>query len=797
MSSPADEAALVWELLGTASGACATPAGLPAGGWLPARVPGSVGQALATAGAGAGDLDASDWWLRTRVRLAPPAAGSRRVLVLGGLATIAEVFVAGRLVLESSSMFISHEIDLSDLPEGEVEIAICVRALAPLLAESRRPRARWRTRIADANLRFFRTTLLGRMPGVAPGPPVAGAVGDVRIERRERPELTALRVRTRLDGADGVVEVSAQVQGAAQVAVTVGDERALLDGNGAATLRLSAPAQWWPHTHGEPALHTLRLLASGEDGRERVLCERRIGFRELSFLGDPDGVPQLVAGGVPVFVRGVVWTPCPREQLRPTLELLRDAGLNAIRIAGTTAYERPEFHDLCDELGILVWQDAMFANFDYPVADPGFRELVGREIEQLLDAVGWRPSLAVICGGSEIEQQAAMMGREPLAGRGELTAELLPALIAAAGVEVSYVPSAPSGGALPFRFDRGVSHYFGIGAYRRPLADARTAGIRFAAECLAFANVPDDAALAGIAPGTDAWKAGVPRDAGADWDFDDVRDHYLHELHSVDPASLRETDPARYLALSREVTGELMAHVFGEWRRAESPCSGGIVLWARDLAPGAGWGLLDDRGRPKLALGHLRRVWAPLALWLTDEGLGGLAVHVANDGAAAVTATLRVALARDSGAPVAIAERELELAPRSVAAFDVEELIGRFCDASWAYRFGPCAHAAAIATLTPADGCFVAPAAWFPPGKTAAAAAADVRVRRLDGAVEIESDRLLRGTRIELPGAHPAADGFVVDPGRPLHVPLMGDDGRNCGRLTALNLTAPVTIPPR
>ena len=77
----------------------------------------------------------------------------------------------------------------------------------------------------------------------------------------------------------------------------------------------------------------------------------------------------------------------------------------------------------------------------------------------------------------------------------------------------------------------------------------------------------------------------------------------------------------------------------------------------------------------------------------------------------------------------AIAERELELAPRSVAAFDAEELIGRFCDASWAYRFGPCAHAAAIATLTPADGCFVTPAAWFPPGKTATAAAADVPQR--------------------------------------------------------------------
>lgn len=796
MSSRADGQTLVWELLGAVSGTCATPAELPAGGWLQARVPGTVAQALDAAGVDGGDLDASDWWFRTTVQLAPVPAGGRRVLVLDGLATIAEVYVAGQPVLESDSMFLAHEVELGDLPAGQAELAICIRALAPLLAESRRPRARWRTRIADSNLRFLRTTLLGRMPGIAPGPAVAGPFREVRIEQREPPELTELCVRTRLDGADGVVEVRAQVAGAAQVSVTVAGERALLD-DGVATLRLNAPAQWWPHTHGDPALHTLRLLATGGDGRERVLCERRIGFRELSFLDDPDGIPQLVAGAVPVFVRGVVWTPCPADELRATLELLRDCGLNMIRIAGTTVYERPEFHDLCDELGILVWQDAMFANFDYPIADPQFRASVEQEIEQLFDAVGWRPSLAVICGGSEVEQQAAMMGREPLAGRGELTAELLPALINAAGVDASYLPSAPSGGALPFRFDRGVAHYFGVGAYRRPLGDARAAGVRFAAECLAFANVPDDAALTGLAPGSESWKAGVPRDAGADWDFDDVRDHYLRELYGADPVPMRETDPTRYLALSRELTGELMAQVFGEWRRAASPCNGGIVLWLRDLAPGAGWGLLDHRGEPKLVLGHLRRVWAPLACWLVDEGLGGLAVHVANDGAAAVTATLRVALARTTGAPVAVAERELQLAPRSVTAFDVEELIGRFCDASWAYRFGPCAHAAAIASLTPAGGGFVAPAAWFPPGQTAAAGAGDVRVTRLTGAVEIESAGLLRGARIELPGARPAADGFAVEPGRPLRVPLARDDGRDSGRLTALNLTGPVTIEPR
>src|SRR6185437_12849898 len=182
------------------------------------------------------------------------------------------------------------------------------------------------------------------------------------------------------------------------------------------------------------------------------------------------------------------------------------------------------------------------------------------------------------------------------------------------------VPSTPWGGDLPFRPDRGVAHYYGVGAYRRPLEDARRAEVKFAAECLAFANLPDEPT---------EWKAGVPRDVGAGWDFEDVRDHYLRELFALDPVALRSTDPERYLELSRQVSGEVMAEVFGEWRRAGSTCHGGLVLWLPDVRPGAGWGVLDHRGSPKVAYHNLRRVLRPVAVWSTDEGLDGIVAHVA------------------------------------------------------------------------------------------------------------------------------------------------------------------------
>ena len=95
------------------------------------------------------------------------------------------------------------------------------------------------------------------------------------------------------------------------------------------------------------------------------------------------------------------------------------------------------------------------------------------------------------------------------------------------------------------------------------------------------------------------------------------------------------------------VTGEVMAEVFGEWRRDASPCGGALVLWLQDLAPGAGWGLLDSRGEPKAVYHHLRRALAPVAVWTVDEGLGGVIAHVANDTQTDVRARLRVALYRD------------------------------------------------------------------------------------------------------------------------------------------------------
>jgi beta-mannosidase len=837
-----------WEAASCPPDGAADPAAAAALRWVAATVPGTAAGALAAAGRWRQgdplDLDSEDWWFRTEFEAEPAANGEEVLLRLDGIATVAEVFLNGTLLLESDSMFAAHALDVGSLLQaGGNQLAIRCRALGPLLRIRRKPRARWRTKLADGGLRFFRTMLLGRAPGFAPGPAAVGPWRPVWLQRR-RLAVDRLDLRTQLEGEDGVLSVRASLRlldgeaprgcevelsgpsGSHRIALGLEPSEDALLATG--ELVVPAVARWWPHTHGEPALHEVRLHCETTGGATTIEAGR-VGFRELASGPGPghdaalDGL-DLHVNGVRVFARGAVWTPedfvgmAPDEQrLRVALQRVRDAGMNMLRIPGTAAYESPGFHDLCDELGLLVWQDFMFANFDYPVADEGFRVAVEAEATALLSRLGARPSLAVLCGNSEIEQQVGMLGLDPELGRGELFGELLPRLVAEAGVDAPYLPSAPCGGNLPFRPDRGVANYYGVGGYRRPLSDARRAGVRFAAECLAFANVPDEAGVEAILPDAPAdvvvhhprWKAGVPRDAGTGWDFDDVRDHYLGVLFEVDPAELRRYDHERYLELSRAVSGEAMAAVFGEWRRAGSPCGGGLVLWLRDLVPGAGWGVVDHAGAPKCAYHHLRRALAPTAVWMTDEGLSGIGVHVTNDGPRPLAARLRVGLYRDFEQRVGEATEELELGPHASLSRDLEAMLGRFADASWAYRFGPPAQDLIVASLereAERGVELVSQSVHLPAGRPRATESAERLGLELESeagaegavALTLSSRRFVYGVRVAMAGAVAEDDAFSLEPGQRRTVNLKSIDPEAAGgpiAVTALNLQGRVTMP--
>ena len=180
---------------------------------------------------------------------------------------------------------------------------------------------------------------------------------------------------------------------------------------------------------------------------------------------------------------------------------------------------------------------------------------------------------------------------------------------------------------------------------------------------------------------------------------------------------------------------------------------------------------------------------------MTDEGLNGIDVHAANDGAAPLSATLRVALYRDLELQRRRGEGGARAAAPRPCVSQRRGLLGRFVDVDWAYRFGPPVHDAVVASLEAADGSLLSQAFRFPLGRPIAEQTAEELglVARLEGStVQLESRRVVHGIRLHLSGARAADDAFSLEPGRARVVAL--DRAPAEARLTALNLDQPLVL---
>ena len=780
--------------------------------WLAAHVPGTAASALRAAGAWSWDesrlFDAEDWWWRLRFNADAGAA----TLGLDGIATLADVWLDGVHLLASDNMFVAHALPV--VLSGEHELVIRCRSLTDELAR-KRPRPRWRVPMLESQqLRWLRTTLLGRTPGWSPPCPPVGPWRGVWIERTAL-HVDDVRLASRVDAATGagIVEVTAGLGddvAKARLVVARGNDRAsgeltFANGRWQGTASVATPTLWWPHTHGEPACYQLSIEVTrrGDPQPDPIVVDLGwSGFRTLAIDRD-DGDFALRVNGVRVFCRGACWTPLDVVSLsatpqayRTAIEQARDAGMNMLRVAGTMVYEDDAFLDALDACGVLLWQDLMFANMDYP-EDDAFIAGAVCEVDQQLSRLQARPCLAVICGNSEAGQQAAMSG----AARERWAAPLFHEVFAARAAEIGaeYVPSSAHGGAFPHAADVGVSSYYGVGAYLRPIDDARRAHVRFASECLAFANIPDTSGLARAAASRvhqPEWKQRAPRDLGAGWDFDDVRDHYVQQLYGVDPTRLRTCDHERYLALGRAATGEVMARVFAEWRRARSITRGGLVWFLRDLWPGAGWGLVDANGTPKACFHALRRVLAPRAISMTDEGVNGLAIHVVNDRAQSLDARIEVTLWRAGDIRTGHGSAGIVVPGRGAVELPASTLFDGFLDLSFAYRFGPPVADVVHAVLFDGNA-MLADTFWFPAG-LGAHREHDIGLHASVGpgnaageySLVVGSARFAQSVTIEVDRYSIDDNGFHLAPGQARTLALRPSDAQRRpihGTVTALN----------
>ena len=275
-----------WFLTWTAPGAVRPLTEQPSAGapWIPATVPGTVAGALRAAGKSEAygvpaRLDAVDWWYRCRLRVPALLPGERLVLCFEGLATLTDAWLDDEAILHSEGMFVGHTIDVTDKLRAEGELWLRFGALDSQLAV-RRPRPRWRAPMVEhQQLRWFRTTLLGRTPGWSPPFPAVGPWRPVRLQRRTGIDVDEKALQAVLDGDDGHLSVSLTLralgrsvraarliafnpEGKPVAETELGCAPASPTGEAVTAsggVRIPRAARWWPHTHGAQPLYTARV----------------------------------------------------------------------------------------------------------------------------------------------------------------------------------------------------------------------------------------------------------------------------------------------------------------------------------------------------------------------------------------------------------------------------------------------------------------------------------------------------------------------------------------------------------
>jgi beta-mannosidase len=629
--------------------------------WLAATVPGCVHTDLLAnhripdpfVGTNEKDLqwiEKADWEYKTTLVADDPLLSHDRVdLVWQGLDTFAEVFVNGASVLRANNMFRQWTVDVkAKLRQGDNAVVVRFRspiaAVKPAYDHLGYVLPAVNDQAAEMVSMFARKAPYHYGWDWGPRFVTSGIWRPVLVRAWSGARIDNVQVRQdRLD--DGRAELTVDVAVDATRAAA-GDVAVSLDGAGAAVGRaetmlqpginhltahvsIARPQRWWPNGLGTPHLYELGVVLTA-DGAARDHVATRIGLRtvEVVHRRDKDGKSFTVkVNGVPVFMKGANYIPLDSFPSRVTpqrraaaVQAAADANMNMLRVWGGGVYEDDQFYELCDRLGILVWQDFMFACSMYP-GDDAFVENVRQEATQNVRRLRNHPSLALWAGNNEIEAAWAGWGwawkfhlsravQEKLgADYRRLFHQVLADVVAREDPGRFYTRSSPSANEDTVPANKqgwGDMHYWGVWHAEDPYAKYADNVSRFMSE-YGFQSFPELATVAAYAaPGEQRIDSPV------------MLSHQRHPRGN----QLIRTYMARDFRAPKDfssflyVSQVLQATVikFGaEAHRRRMPYNGGSLYWQLDDCwPVASWSGIDYFGRWKALHYYARRFFAPL-----------------------------------------------------------------------------------------------------------------------------------------------------------------------------------------
>ncbi|HEX2948615.1 MAG TPA: glycoside hydrolase family 2 protein [Armatimonadota bacterium] len=586
-----------------------------------------------------------------------------------GLDTMATISINNREIAKTDNMFRTWEFDVKEyLVAGENTIVVHFASTVPYIAQRQQERylhgwggpqeikGRSWVRKEPCNYGWDWGPVLTTCGIWRPIQLVAYSTArlqDVQIlQDHSVTGQVKLNVNVAADNADNArltAKIAVSLNG-----TTVADSTVHFTGKTAdAQLVVTDPQLWWPNGMGSQPLYDVRVELLSDTGETLDTDAKRIGLRTLVLDRHPDEWGesfQFAVNGVPFFAKGANWIPADSFATRLTRDdyarLIKDAAaanMNMLRAWGGGIYEDDAFFEICDENGICVWQDFIFACATYPTFDEAFITNISAEFRDNIKRLRHHPCIALWCGNNELEQGLVGEGwtdtQMSWEDYSKLFDNILPQIVHELDPERSYWPGSPHT-PIGDRYNHrdptcGDAHLWDVWHGRQPFEWYRTCEHRFNSE-FGFQSFPEPRTVRTYT---------APQDRNV---TTFVMEH--HQRSGIGNAVIMQymLDWFRLpnsfdmtLWLSQILQGMAMKYAVEHWRRA-MPRGMGTLYWQlNDCWPVASWSSIDSFGRWKALNYMAKQFYAPLLVsGVEDLTNGSVELHVTSDLLAATNGTV-------------------------------------------------------------------------------------------------------------------------------------------------------------
>ncbi len=613
-----------------------------------ASVPGSVYHDLLTAGLIPDPFDRDnedealkimeyDFVYSRSFSVSPELLKSDRVLLrCHGLDTLAEVSINGKPAGSADNMHRTWEYDVKALLRtGDNTIRITFASPTKYIRKAYEQKPLEGSSDAMRGFPYLRKAHC--MFGWDWGPhlPDVGIWRDIELIGADTARLQDVYVAQRHEAGQVTLNIISHVEritdGTVKTAVTVTapDGKEFTAEGENCSITIDDPQLWWPAGYGEQPLYTVKVTLDGESG-ELDTWQRRIGLRTMTVRREKDEWGESFChcvNGMDIFAMGADYIPednllprVNRERTRRLLEDARAANMNTIRVWGGGYYPEDYFYDLCDELGLLVWQDFMFACASYDLSE-AFEKSVCAEFRDNIRRLRHHASLALWCGNNEIESFVPMgiwtKEKKQIADYIKLYEYILPKVVKEEDPDAFYWPSSPSSGGSfdePSDENRGDCHYWAVWHGLKPFTDYRNHFFRYASE-FGFQSFPCMATIESFTRPEDRNVFSYvmekhQRNASANGKIAE----YLSQTYLY-PSSFDT-----FVYASQLLQAQAMQYGVEHWRRHRGRCMGTLVWQLNDCWPVTSWASIDYYGRWKALHYYEKRFFAPVLVSCAEEG---------------------------------------------------------------------------------------------------------------------------------------------------------------------------------